>query len=140
MTPRRASPRESAPRPPLGDLELEVMHVVWELGECTSGDVIAAFRSKRDLAPSTIRNVLANLRAKGWLRPIPSIGRGFRLQPTTPRAAAARRSLKSLLVSWFGGSPQEAIAHLLDDEEISNADLDQIGKLLKARRRAGGSR
>lgn len=140
MTPRRATPRESASRPPLGDLELEVMHVVWELGECTSGDVIAAFRSKRELAPSTIRNVLANLRAKGWLRPIPSIGRGFRLQPTTPREAAARRSLKSLLVSWFGGSTQEAIAHLLDDEEISNSDLDQIGKLLKARRRAGGSR
>ena len=139
MTRRRTGPRESPERPPLGGLELEVMHVVWELGECTSGDVIAAFRSKRELAPSTIRNVLANLRAKGWVRPIPAIGRGFLLQPTTPRDAAAKRSLQSLLASWFGGSPQQAIASLLDDEEISQADLEAIGRLLKARRRAGDS-
>jgi predicted transcriptional regulator len=139
MARRRAGARGSEERPLLRGLELEVMHVVWELGECTSGDVIAAFRSKRELAPSTIRNVLANLRAKGWVKPIPAIGRGFRLQPTTPRDSAARRSLKSLLTSWFGGSTQQAIAYLLDDEEISQADLEQIGRLLKARRRAGGS-
>src|SRR5262245_45509537 len=122
MTPRRTRP-DQAGRTHLRGLELEVMHVVWELGECTSGDVIAAFRSKRELAASTLRNVLANLRAKGYVQPVPTIGRGFLLRPAVPREDAARRTLKSLLQSWFGGSPRQAIAYMLDDATISDADL-----------------
>jgi BlaI family penicillinase repressor len=124
-------------RPPLGGLELEVMSVVWELGECTSGDVIAAFREKRELAPSTLRNVLAKLRAKGYVKPVPSIGRGFLLRPTVQRETVAQRSLKTLLASLFEGSPKQAIAYLLHDNEITDEDLDGIRKLLDARKRKG---
>ena len=94
MTPSR-TPDSKRHRRPLSGLELEVMLVVWEMGECTSGDVIEAFRKKRDLAPSTIRNVLAKLRAKRYVTPIPSIGRGFLLRPTVQRETVARRTLGS---------------------------------------------
>jgi predicted transcriptional regulator len=124
-------------RPPLGELELEVMHVVWELGECTSGDVIAAFREKRELAASTLRNVLAKLRTKGYVKPVPSIGRGFLLRPTVQREIVAQRSLRTLLASLFQGSPKQAIAYLLHDSEITDEDLDGIRKLLDARKRKG---
>lgn len=137
MTPRRARPPSEPDRPPLGGLELEVMLVVWELGECTSGDVIAAFGTKRDLAASTIRNVLAKLRAKGYVRPIPSIGRGFLLRPTVQRDAVARRTLKTLLSSLFQGSPSQAIAYLLSDTRISDEDLEEIRRLIEARKRRG---
>ena len=73
--PRKRS-GETKLRAALSGLELEVMLVVWELGECTSGDVIKAYRSRRDLAASTLRNVLAKLRAKGYLKPIPTIVAG----------------------------------------------------------------
>ena len=142
MTPNR--PRSSdKPRkdlPPLGGLELEVMLVVWELGECTSGDVIEAFRKKRDLAASTLRNVLAKLRAKGYVVPIPSIGRGFLLRPTVQREAVARRTLRSLLSSLFEGSPKQAIAYLLDDTRISESDLNDIKRQIEARKRQGEER
>ncbi len=135
MTPRPARAEGSPERPPLSGLELEVMLVVWELGECTSGDVIARFRGKRRLAPSTIRNVLSNLRAKGYVRPVPSIGRGFLLRPTVRREAVTRRTLKSLMSSLFQGSPKQAIVYLLADTRISNEDLDEIRRLIEARKR-----
>jgi BlaI family penicillinase repressor len=137
MAPRRSRNEGKPNRPPLGGLELEVMLVVWELGECTSGDVIAAFRRKRTLAPSTIRNVLAKLRAKGYVKPIPSIGRGFLLRPTVQRETFARRTLKSLLSSLFEGSPRQAIAYLLHDTAISDQELDEIRELIDARKRRG---
>jgi predicted transcriptional regulator len=115
------------------------MLVVWELGECTSGDVIAAFAKKRELAASTIRNVLAKLRAKDYVRPVPSIGRGFLLRPTVAREDVARHTLKSVLASLFQGSPAQAIAYLLDDRELSDADMRQIRRLLEARKRKGGA-
>jgi predicted transcriptional regulator len=114
------------------------MSVVWELGECTSGDVIEAFARKRDLADSTVRNVLANLRVKGYLKPIPAIGRGFRLKATVPRETVARSSLRSLLESLFQGSPQQAIAFLLDEADTSDRELEEIRRMISARKRKEG--
>jgi predicted transcriptional regulator len=111
------------------------MQVVWELGECTSGDVIAALGKRRDLAASTVRNVLAKLRAKGYVRPIPTVGRGFLLRPAVQRDAVARRTLGSLLSSMFQGSPTQAIAYLLSDTRLSDADLEEIRRLIDARTR-----
>jgi predicted transcriptional regulator len=140
MPDRRKRNDEHQRRPALSGLELEVMLVVWELGECTSGDVIEAFRSRRELAASTLRNVLAKLRAKGYLKPVPTIGRGFLLRPTVERRAVEHSTLKSLVASFFEGSPQQAIASLLDASKISNADLDEIRRMIDARKRQGGAR
>ena len=60
-------------RPELSRLETEIMDVVWGLGDCSSAEVIATYTRKRSLAPTTIRTVLANLRKKGYLEPIPTI-------------------------------------------------------------------
>lgn len=140
MSPRRPRSRADSSRPPLGELELEVMFVAWDLGEFTSGDVIAAFREKRPLAASTLRNVLAKLRAKGYLEPIPTVGRGFRMRATVGRDAVAKKRLRTLLASFFEGSPREAIASLLDEAEVSDAELDAIRSMLEARARREGPR
>jgi len=116
------------------------MLVVWELGECTSGEVILAFHKRRTLAPSTLRNVLAKLRTKGYLKPIPTIGRGFLLRPTVQRQAVAHSTLKTVLASLFQGSPQQAIASLLDASDVSNDELDEIRRMIVSRKQRGDSK
>ena len=140
MTPRRSRTVRTEDRPPLGALELDVMLVVWELGECTSGDVILAFEKRRPLAASTLRNVLAKLRTKGYLKPVPTIGRGFLLRPTVQREAVAHSTLKTLLGSLFQGSPQQAIASLLDASSVTDDELDEIRRMIVARKSRGESR
>lgn len=137
MSTRRNRSNPSSKLPTLGDLELEVMLVVWELGECTSGDVIEAFRKRRELAASTLRNVLANLRAKGYVKPVPTIGRGFLLRPTVKRESVANHTLRGLLRSFFGNSPQQAIASLLDAGDATDEELESIRRMIEARRRKG---
>src|SRR5580698_8215477 len=104
MTDQRTGKRDL---PEMSRLEMAVMTVVWKLGDCSSAEVIAAFSKKRPLAPTTIRTVLANLRKKGYLEPIPTIEPGFRLRATVERASVARKTLKSLVASLFGGSPRQ---------------------------------
>jgi len=116
--------------PELSRLETEVMDVIWGLGECSSAEVTAEFTKKRPLAPTTIRTVLANLRKKGYLEPVATIERGFRLRATVNRDSVARRTLKSLVASLFGGSPRQAIAYLLKHEEIDDGDLAEIRRML----------
>ena len=127
-------------RPEISRLELAVMSVVWELGECSSAEVIEGFQRDRPRAPTTIRTVLANLRKKGYLELVPTIERGFRLRATVSRSAVAKRSLKELLKNVFQGSPQQAIAYLLKDESISDADLEEIRRMIEARRTGRKSR
>jgi BlaI family transcriptional regulator, penicillinase repressor len=120
--------------PELSRLELAIMDVVWELGDCSSAEVIAEFSKRRRLAETTIRTVLANLRKKGYLEPIPTIERGFRLRACVSRDAVAGRTLRGLVANLFGGSPRQAIAHLLKDERLDEAELKEIRRLLDEKR------
>ena len=120
--------------PEMSRLELEVMAVVWELRECSSAEVIAAYATRRALAPTTIRTVLANLRRKGYVEPVASLDRGFRLRPLVTRDAVARRTIPTLLAHLFGGSPRHAIAWLLRSETIDDAEMAEIRDLLATKR------
>jgi BlaI family penicillinase repressor len=116
--------------PELSPLELEVMNVIWELGECTSADVISEFTKIRKLANTTIRTVLANIRKKGYLDVIPSVEPRIRFRPTVSKRSVTRRTVKQLLSNMFSDSPREAIAFLLEEENIGAEELDEIRKLL----------
>ena len=131
---------DSKKEPPqaLSPLELALMEVIWELGECSSADVIAKFNETRSLAPTTIRTVLSKIRKKGYIEPVPTIERGFRIRPIIGRETLARKSLAELLVSsLFRGSPQQAICYLLEDHDLSDEELDEIRrKVAEIKRRS----
>ncbi len=133
MAKRKQKP--SKQKKELSRLELQVMDVVWELGDCSSAEVIAEFCKKRPLAETTIRTVLTNLRKKGYLEPIPTVERGYRLRATVARESVAGRWMSNLVDNLFGNSPREAICHLLKDENITDEDLNEIGRLIQNRKR-----
>ncbi|HZZ27934.1 MAG TPA: BlaI/MecI/CopY family transcriptional regulator [Pirellulales bacterium] len=122
-----------ASRPELSRLELAVMDTVWKQGQCSSAEVIAAFQKQRPLAPTTIRTVLANLRKKHYIEPVPAIERGFRWKASVSRSTVARRTLREMLKNLFQGSPRQAIACLLCDETISDDEMREIRQLLEDR-------
>jgi predicted transcriptional regulator len=126
--------------PDLSRLEQEIMSVVWDLGECSSAEVIEAYTQKRELAKTTIRTVIANLLKKGYIEQVPSMERGYRYRACVSRDAVAKRSLKQLVSGLFSGSPRQAIAYLLKEQGIENGDLDEIRKMLDKQRRGGGRR
>jgi predicted transcriptional regulator len=116
--------------PELSPLELEVMNVIWDLGECTSAEVIAEFTKKRKLANTTIRTVLANIRKKGYLDVVPSVEPRIRFRPRVTKRTVTRRTVKQLLQNMFEDSPREAIAFLLEEEKIDESELEEIKKML----------
>jgi predicted transcriptional regulator len=106
------------------------MNVIWELGECTSADVISEFTKKRKLANTTIRTVLANIRKKGYLEIVPSVEPRIRFRPHVSKRAVTKRTVKQLLQNMFGDSPREAIAFLLEEEDLDGRELEEIRRML----------
>lgn len=130
--------QQTSRRADLSPLELEVMNVVWQIGECSSATVIEAFNRGRDreLAATTIRTVLSNIREKGYLEVVPSVERGYRFRPAVQRREVARRSLRQVVGRLFEGSSGAAILELLGDEPIDEQELAAIRRRLEAAERA----
>jgi BlaI family penicillinase repressor len=111
----------------LGDRELDVMGVLWDLGSGTVSEV----RDKlpADLAYTTVLTILRNLEAKGFVDHSAE-GKAHRYVPKVARRAARRSALAKIVTKLFHGSPEQLVAQLVEDEELSAADLKRLRALL----------
>lgn len=119
----------------LGDRELDVMAVLWQIGSGTVGEV----RDQLDtpLAYTTVLTMLRNLEAKKFVRREEE-GRGHRYFPRVQQQAAQRTALSRLVTQLFGGSPQALLAQLVDQHDMSPEELQRLAKeLAKAERKPG---
>lgn len=126
-----ARKKELSAKPALSKLELDVMGVVWRLGECSTREVIQEYQKARILADTTIKTVLTSIRNKGYLELVPTTEPGFRFRPAVSQQEIAQSSLRGVVSNFFGGSTRAAILHLLRQEEISDSEMDEIRQMLK---------
>ena len=119
----------------LGERELEVMTVLWANGSGTVTEVKEALDAP--LAYTTVLTILRNLEAKGFLRRADE-GRAHRYFPRVKQKAAQRRALRRLIDTLFRGSPEALLTHLVDDHDLSAAELRRIAKQLSDGERPDG--
>ena len=110
--------------------ELDVMAVLWEQRSATVADVHAAI--KDDLAYVTVLTVLRTLESKGHVRHVQE-GKAFRYFPRTKSASAGSGALARVLDKMYRGSRELLVAGLLDDEDITEAELHRLHKVIEAR-------
>lgn len=118
----------------LGDRELDVMAVLWEIGSGTVGEVRERLSAR--LAYTTVLTILRNLEAKEFVSHEEE-GRAHRYFPRVHQRSARRTALSRLLDSLFEGSPAQLLAHLVDDRAI---DADELRRLARRVREQGRKR
>jgi len=122
----------------LGDRELDVMGVLWDLGSGTVSEVRE--RLPADLAYTTVLTILRNLEAKELVTHT-SEGKAHRYVPKVARRAARRSALTRIVDKLFHGSPEQLITQLVEDEHLSANDLKRLRALLSAQtKKSGGSK
>lgn len=125
----------------LGDRELDVMGVLWDLGSGT----VAEVRDKlpADLAYTTVLTILRNLESKGFVLH-EAEGKAHRYFPQVARRAARRSAISRIVDKLFHGSPEQLIAQLVEDEHLAGDDLKRLRALLaeppKTPGKKGGSK
>ena len=105
-------------KPKLSRREQEIIDIVYARGHATAAEVRDAMAD----APTdaAVRTTLRILVAKGHLR-IEQAGPRYDYWPTVARETARRSELEHVLHTFFGGSPESALATLLD---IQSRELD----------------
>jgi BlaI family transcriptional regulator, penicillinase repressor len=118
----------------LGDRELDVMGVLWDLGSGT----VAEVRDKlpADLAYTTVLTILRNLEAKELVHHTTE-GKAHRYHPRVARKTARRSALARVVDKLFHGSPGQLITQLVEDEQLSTEDLARLRALLSTQEKKG---
>jgi predicted transcriptional regulator len=113
---------------PLTEAELEIMHVVWELGDATVKQVHDVLSSRRPVAYTTVMTMLGLLAKKGHLKR-EEAGKAYIYRPAHPKGRVVSKMLDDFVSRVFHGSARPLVLALLKDRKISKRELDEIARL-----------
>jgi BlaI family penicillinase repressor len=118
--------------PELGELELEVMQLVWAHAPVTAETVRE--RLDRRLKESTVRTVLRRLEEKGYVGH--SIqGRTYVFRALDDRQSVAAKAVRRV-AEWFcNGSIEEVLVGIVDSKMLDKEQLELLAKKIEAAKR-----
>ena len=109
--------------------ELDIMSVLWELGEATVNEV--RDRVDPDLAYTSISTMIRMLELKGFVAHRRGEGKTHIYFPVIDREKAGETALGRVLDKIYGGSPIKLLAQLVDHKRLSEKELARMRELLK---------
>ena len=109
--------------------ELDIMGVLWELGEATVTQV--RDRVDPNLAYTSISSMIRTLEMKGYVSHRRGEGKTHVYFPVIEPEAAGESALGRVLDKIYGGSPIKLLAHLMERRKLSDKELARMRDLLK---------
>ncbi len=114
---------------PLGETEMEILHIVWKLGEASVNDVRDVILEYRKVAYTTVMTVLKNLADKEYLK-YRKEGLSYiysaAIQPDDVRYNLVNR----LVDKVFHGSPKDLVQALVKNEKLSDEEREEIKRMI----------
>jgi predicted transcriptional regulator len=116
--------------------ELEILKILWEVGEGTVREVYERMRESAPIVQNTVQAFLRTMEEKGLVRHR-TVGRTFIYQPTSPRNETSRRLVSGLLQRVFDGAVDQLVQSALSLRQPTPAELARLEKLLEDARSRG---
>jgi predicted transcriptional regulator len=109
--------------------EEDIMQYIWQLGRCTVSNIIELMDEPKP-PHSSVSTIVRILEKKGFIDH-KSYGRTYEYFPLVTKDDYSRKSLSSLIANYFNGSPAELVSFLVNKEETSVQELQELIKTLK---------
>jgi len=116
---------------PLGETEMEVLHHVWKTGEASVSDIRERILKDRKVAYTTIMTVMKNLADKGYLK-YRKEGISYIYSAAIDPSNVQYNLVDRLVKKVFHGSPKDLVQALVKNEKLSDADREEIKKLIQS--------
>jgi BlaI family transcriptional regulator, penicillinase repressor len=119
----------------LGELEREIMRLVWHDGETTAEQVREHLSEQdRPLKDSTVRTVLRRLEEKGYVTHTVE-NRTFRYRPAESRQLVAGRAVKRIIDRFCDGSVEALLVGMVDSDVLDRSELQRLAERIAAARK-----
>ena len=127
---RGQTAKSRQPSQPLTEAEWAIMEVVWQQEPCAAGSVQESLDASHGWAYSTVKTTMDRMVAKGLLAT--HAIRNLNLYTSlVSRDEAQRSELKQCLRRAFDGALTPMIQFLIDQEELSEAELQELRTLIR---------
>ena len=103
------------------------MKVVWQLESATVREVYEQLLEHRKIAYTTVMTTMNILEQKEFLKKSSS-DKAYVYRPARPREQVLRSMVREFVDRVFNGAAQPLLVHLMEDEKLTDADLDEIRK------------
>ena len=117
-------------QPQISEAEHAVMEALWQRSPLTAAEVCESVCESRDWSLATVKTLLSRLVSKDAVLTEPD-GRRFLYSPAIARADYVGGESRRLVDRLFGGKAASLVAHLAEQEALSENDIAEIEALLK---------
>lgn len=109
------------------------MKIVWRAGQATVRDVYQELLRRRQIAYTSVMTMMNVLERKGHLRK-DAADKAYVYTPAAPQQRVLGGMVREFVDRVFNGSPAPLVQHLLAEESLTEDDIAEIKRLLKARK------
>lgn len=106
--------------------ELEIMKILWEHGALKPSDLQRLY--PRPIKNAAMRAALRVLVEKGHVGRSKN-GKAFFYEAITPQQNAMRKMVQKMKDVFYGGSSAALIAHLMETEDLSKDDIEELQRI-----------
>ena len=124
----------AAPPSALSRRERQIMDIIYRRGRATAAEVLDDLPDPPSY--SAVRAALRLLEEKGQLKH-EADGPRYIYLPTVSRDRARTSALSHVVRTFFGGSAEQVVTALGEEEKLSPAELDRLAGLIERARRDG---
>jgi BlaI family penicillinase repressor len=128
-----------------GRQQFRIMLVLWEKGRATAREITEALNLHEPITHSTVQTLLRQLEKKGAITHDVD-ERTFIFRPLKNQEKARDNATHEVIDSLFHDSPGELISHLLEHEQITpeereeiRAIVEELAKKSEKKRRTGNT-
>lgn len=119
----------------LTEHELEIMQIVWQRPTVTVRDVYEELLKRRKIAYTTVMTMLGILEGKGFLKKKQG-EKAYVYRPAQPKSKVVGSMVNDFVSRVFDGSAKPLLVHLVENEHLSQEELDEIARLMREKKRA----
>lgn len=113
----------------LGRMQLRIMQILWKKRRATAREITDALNQAAPVAHSTVQTLLRGLEDKGSVSHEVE-GRIFMFFPLVEEDRYQHHATHDLLQRAFGGNVANLVAHLLENENVSAREIQEIRRLI----------
>ncbi|MCP4727604.1 MAG: BlaI/MecI/CopY family transcriptional regulator [bacterium] len=128
------NPKKKGIRQILGDLEADIMELIWRKGDLTVREVYENLRHDREIAYTTVMTVMSRLADKSLLEKIKS-GSAFIYRPIVSESEFTQSTVTKVMKSLLEDFAVPSMNQFIDFFEADPKKMDELAKLIEEKRK-----
>jgi predicted transcriptional regulator len=109
--------------------EERIMQVLWKLQKAFVKDIIEELDDDPKPPYNTISSIVRLLEKKGYVN-YTAYGKTYEYFPAVSKAEYTKTTFSKFFSSYFDGSPKSLLSFMVKEEQLSEADIEELKALI----------